>query len=66
MLAALKSFALPAQCQIDVIDVDSDPALVEQFDELVPVLFAQRPGAEPQRLCHYFFDPAALRAFLGA
>ena len=66
MLAALKAFPLAADHQIDVIDVDADPALVEQYDELVPVLFAARSGGQPQRLCHYFFDPASLSAFLAS
>ena len=41
----------------DVIDVDADPALVERFDELVPVLVHQ--GRE---LCHYFLDRDAVLA----
>jgi hypothetical protein len=48
---------------IEVIDVDADPALVERFDELVPVLFGD-PGAP--ELCHYFLDEAAVRRYLGA
>lgn len=48
---------------VDVIDVDADPALVERFDELVPVLFgADLAGPE---ICHYFLDEAALRRHLG-
>ena len=39
----------------EVIDVDADPALVERFDELVPVLVHQ--GRE---LCHYFLDRDAV------
>lgn len=48
---------------VDVIDVDADPALVERFDELVPVLFGADP-AGPE-ICHYFLDEAALRRHLG-
>ena len=48
---------------MDVIDVDADPALVERFDELVPVLFGDDP-AGPE-ICHYFLDEAALRRHLG-
>jgi len=46
-----------------VVDVDADPALVERFDELVPVLFGD--PAEPE-LCHYFLDAAAVRRYLAA
>ncbi|CUI08538.1 glutaredoxin family protein [Massilia antarctica] len=48
---------------VEVIDVDADPALVERFDELVPVLFGDPAGPE---LCHYFLDEAAVRAYLAA
>ena len=66
MLAALRNFmarnGLPFS--VDVIDVDAspDPALVERFDELVPVLYGD-DLAGPE-LCHYFFDEAALRRHL--
>ncbi|MCE3605317.1 glutaredoxin family protein [Massilia sp. P8910] len=48
---------------VEVIDVDADPALVERFDELVPVLFGDPAGPE---LCHYFLDEAAVRTYLAA
>ena len=51
--------------RIDVIDVDADPLLVEQYDELVPVLVGQRPGQPPEQLCHYHLDEGAVRHFLG-
>lgn len=50
--------------RVDVIDVDADPALVEQYDELVPVLQGCLPGQPPQTLCHYHLDAAAVRQFL--
>jgi hypothetical protein len=62
MLAALRTLEAPGQpFHVDVIDVDADPALVERFDELVPVLFGDL--AEPE-LCHYFLDEAAVRRYL--
>jgi thiol-disulfide isomerase/thioredoxin len=62
MLAALQKLA-PAGLpfEVDVVDVDADPALVERFDELVPVLYGRLD--EPE-LCHYFLDEAAVRAYL--
>lgn len=65
MLAALRAFMVREGLvySVDVIDVDADPALVERFDELVPVLFGD-DLAGPE-LCHYFLDEAALRRHLG-
>ena len=62
MLVALQALAPQGRpFEVDVIDVDADPALVERFDELVPVLFG-RPD-EPE-LCHYFLDEAVVRKYL--
>ena len=58
-LQALSSVAWPLN--VEVIDVDADPALVAIYDELVPVLFGD-PG-EPE-LCHYFLDEAKVRHYL--
>jgi thiol-disulfide isomerase/thioredoxin len=60
MHAALAPFAAAAGARVDVIDVDSDPALVARYDELVPVLVCD--GVE---LCHYRLDEARVRAALG-
>ena len=62
MLVALQALAQPGQrFEVAVIDVDADPALVERFDELVPVLFGRL--GEPE-LCHYFLDEAAVRRYI--
>jgi thiol-disulfide isomerase/thioredoxin len=62
MLAALRALEAPGRpFAVDVIDVDADPALVERFDELVPVLFGRLD--EPE-LCHYFLDESAVRRYL--
>ncbi len=47
---------------IDVVDVDTDPALEAKYDELVPVLVDDH-GRE---LCHYFLDASKVREYLGA
>lgn len=44
---------------LEVVDVDADPALVERYDELVPVLVCE--GVE---LCHYRLDDERVRAAL--
>jgi hypothetical protein len=62
MLHALQAMAPAGQpFEVDVIDVDADPSLVERFDELVPVLYGRLD--EPE-LCHYFLDPAAVQRHL--
>jgi thiol-disulfide isomerase/thioredoxin len=62
MLAALRQLQPPGErFEIDVIDVDADPALVARFDELVPVLFGDLAAPE---LCHYFLDHEAVRRYL--
>jgi glutaredoxin len=59
MRAAVEPLARAAGAQIEVIDVDSDPALQARYDELVPVLVCD--GVE---LCHYHLDEARLREAL--
>lgn len=63
MLQALRAL-VGDSCPIDVIDVDADPALVAQYDELVPVLLGCRPGREPEQICNYFLNETAVRDFL--
>ncbi|MBT0961394.1 glutaredoxin family protein [Denitromonas iodatirespirans] len=60
MLAAVQPLADAAGVSIDVIDVDSDPALEARWGELVPVLLTP----EGEELCHYHLDTAAVRAYL--
>ena len=47
---------------IEVLDVDADPALEAKYDELVPLL----ADGEGRELCHYFLDAAKVREYLGA
>lgn len=63
MLVALQALQDEFSFSIQVADVDADPALVEMYDELVPVLVGRLDGKE-SRLCHYFFDAEAVRTFL--
>lgn len=59
MLAALEALRGEHAFSVEVIDVDSDPALEAKYDELVPVL-----EAEGRELCHYFLDVAKVREYL--
>jgi hypothetical protein len=51
---------------VEMVDVDADPALVERYDELVPVLMGSINHGEWVELCHYVLDEPALQRFLGA
>jgi hypothetical protein len=64
MLDALLRLQTPQQpFTVSVIDIDAagDPSLLERYDELVPVLFADLSQPE---LCHYFLDPAKVEEVL--
>jgi thiol-disulfide isomerase/thioredoxin len=59
MLAALETLREEFAFDVDVIDVDVDPALTARYDELVPVL-----DANGWELCRYYFDAAKVREYL--
>jgi len=59
MRAALEPLLAGTGARLDVIDVDSDPALTTRYDERVPVLVCD--GIE---LCHYRLDEPRVRAAL--
>lgn len=64
MLEALQSLSSEYAFTVEVIDVDTDAALVAQYDELVPVLLGFKSGSQGVQLCNYFFDEAKVRDFL--
>ncbi|MFJ9449906.1 MULTISPECIES: glutaredoxin family protein [unclassified Herbaspirillum] len=64
MLLALEKFRPVHEFTVEIIDVDADEALVQRYDELVPVLVGQRQGQPPVQLCHYFLDVAGVEKFL--
>jgi hypothetical protein len=61
MLAALQPLAAQLGFTVDVVDVDSDPALEARFGEWVPVLVHG-----DTEICHYRLDAARLTAHLGS
>ncbi|MEO0318679.1 MAG: hypothetical protein RL404_2356 [Pseudomonadota bacterium] len=63
MLVALRALA-GEQVAVDVIDVDADPALVERYDELVPVLIGHRDDEPSIELCHYFLNENTVSEFI--
>ncbi|KZE25303.1 thioredoxin reductase (NADPH) [Crenobacter luteus] len=61
MLAELAPWRERYGFELAVVDVDADAALVERFDELVPVLMDG-----DVEICHYHLDAARLAAHLDA
>lgn len=61
MRAVLEPLLAEFGAQVEVIDVDSDPALEARYNELVPVLLCD--GIE---LCHYRLDESRVREALAA
>ena len=59
MERALAPLAAEYAVEVEVIDVDSNPALLALYDELVPVLLHGE-----NELCHYFLDIAKVRHYL--
>jgi len=59
MLTELEPLARAFGASVEVVDVDADPALVERYDELVPVLVYE--GVE---LSRYRLDAERVRAAL--
>lgn len=64
MLEALQALSGEFPFTVEVIDVDSDEALVAQFDELVPVLYVRKDSGDAVRVCNYFLDENKVRALL--
>jgi hypothetical protein len=64
MLQALQCYSGSYEFSVEVVDVDSDETLVQQFDELVPVLFGQSDDFPSVQLCHYFLDAQKVEKFL--
>lgn len=59
MEVAIKPLAEEFGAQVTIIDVDANPDLEAQYDELVPVLLHGET-----ELCHYFLDEAKTREYL--
>jgi glutaredoxin len=59
MRAALEPMLAEFGAHLDVIDIDSDPALEARYNDWVPVLVH-----ENVELCHYHLDAARVRAAL--
>lgn len=49
--------------RLEIVDVDTDPALEAQWGDFVPVLFLGEPQRDHE-LCHYHLDADRLRRAL--
>jgi thioredoxin reductase (NADPH) len=61
MAVALAPLLEQFQARLTVLDVDADPLLESNYDELVPVLLHGET-----ELCHYFLDAEKVSAYLAA
>ncbi|RRN45665.1 glutaredoxin family protein [Lautropia dentalis] len=61
MLDALAPWQAQYGFEVQTIDVDGDEALVDRYNELVPVLLAG-----DTEICHWHLDEAKLQAFLAS
>ncbi len=59
MITGLRALQAAARFELEVVDVDHDPAIEARFGERVPVLVGA--GAE---LCHYCLDLAKVNEYL--
>lgn len=59
LIAALEPIAADAGWRVRVLDVDADPELEAEWDELVPVVLV-----DGRELCHYHLDEPAIRAHI--
>ena len=60
MQGVLNEFANTYNFEVRVADVDQDKELFDQFNTMVPVLYA-----DDRYICHYFLDLVALKTTLG-
>lgn len=59
LLTGLRPICDEFGAEIEIVDADAHPEVGETYGERVPVVL----GGEIE-LCHYFLDPAAVRAYL--
>ena len=61
MLQALRGLQPSLRIELELVDIDRDPLLMQRYDELVAVL-----GQGEAEICHYYLDEVALRQALPA
>ena len=58
MQEGLKPLSSKLGFTVEVIDIDADPDLINEYGSKVPVLMHER-----HEICHYFLDPQALQMY---
>ncbi len=61
MVALLQQYQQKIAFNLEIVDIDDDPKLVQQYNELIPVLIGS--NNEQTKICHYRLDIAALDAY---
>jgi len=61
MIEGLQQKQSEVSFDFEVIDIDTDPALVNRFNDKIPVLMSVPDEVE---ICHHFLDFAALDDYL--
>ncbi|MCO6426527.1 glutaredoxin family protein [Nitrosomonas communis] len=61
MIASLQKLQGQIEFEFEMIDIDSDPELVSQYNERIPVLVSVT--GKQEEICHYYLDTAALDAY---
>lgn len=59
MIAGLQTLQTARSFEVEVVDVDTEPALEALYGELVPVLVA-----DGRELCRYHLDAAKVNEYL--
>ena len=59
MIAGLRELQAGSSFELEIVDVDRDPALEARYGELVPVLVGSHG-----ELCHYHLDAAKVNDYL--
>ena len=59
MIAGLRALQAGSRFELQIIDVDTEPSLEEQYGEWVPVLVG-----DDGEICHYHLDTAKVNEYL--
>ncbi len=61
MVALLRQYQQKVAFGLEIIDIDNDPQLVQQYNELIPVLIGS--DNEQTKICYHRLDVTALDAY---
>lgn len=61
MVALLRQYQQKVAFGLEIIDIDNDPQLVQQYNELIPVLIGS--DNEQTKICYHLLDVTALDAY---